>query len=129
MSKKGAKMLVGSWKKLIPGLNIASTVYDIVDTGLMVREIYKSLNAATVMGEAAKIRPDFAIQNADGSLHEIYDFKFDDPETGYKDDWGKKSKQREAYEQAAGKDPKKVSLERCNNCTKGKPAAKANPVG
>ncbi|MEM6757859.1 MAG: DUF4150 domain-containing protein [Pseudomonadota bacterium] len=129
LSRKGAKMLVGSWKKLIPGLNIASTVYDIVDTGMMVREIYKSLNAATVMGEAAKIRPDFAIQNADGSLHEIYDFKFDDPETGYQDDWGKKSKQREAYEQAAGKDPKKVSLERCNNCTKGKPAANANPVG
>ncbi|MEO1362786.1 MAG: DUF4150 domain-containing protein [Pseudomonadota bacterium] len=113
LTKKGAKMLIGGWKKLIPGLNIASTVYDIVDTGLMVREIYKSLNAASVMDDAIKIRPDFSVQNPDGSLADIYDFKFDDPKTGYKDDW-QNNKQKEAYEAATGKKPIKVDNETCN---------------
>ena len=115
LTKKGAKMLVGGWKKLIPGLNVLSTVYDIVDTGMMVREIYKSLNAASVMDDAIKIRPDFSVQNPDGSVADIYDFKFDDPNTGYQDDW-QSNGQKQAYKDATGKEPIKVdnSPESCN---------------
>ncbi|WP_415919308.1 PAAR-like domain-containing protein [Tateyamaria sp. SN6-1] len=122
LTKKGAKMLLGGWKKLIPGLNVASTVYDIVDTGLMVREIYKSLNAASVMKDAIKIRPDFSIQNADGSLHEIYDFKFDDPKTGYKDGW-QSNGQEKAYKDATGKKPTALTndAKSCNCDGKSKP--------
>lgn len=111
--KKGKKMAAKSWMKIVPGLNVISTIYDVVDTGLMVADIYKAVNAADVMDEAIKVKPDFSIHGEDGVPKKIYDFKFDDPETGYIDDWQQESKQREAYKAATGDKPEKVDNKTC----------------
>ena len=125
--KKGAKMAATSWMKLVPGLNIISGIYDVVDTGLMVHDIYKAINAADIMDNAIKVKPDFSVHDADGSPKEIYDFKFDDPETGYLDDWQEKQRQHEAYEKATGNKPHKVDNETCKCDTK--PKSKSIPLG
>lgn len=111
--QKGAKMAASAWMKLVPGLNVISTIYDVVDTGMMVHDIYKAIDAADIFDKAVKVKPDFSVHDADGTPKEIYDFKFDDPETGYQDDWQHKQRQREAYEKATGQKPKKVDNATC----------------
>lgn len=112
---KGVKMAARSWMKLVPGLNILSTAYDIVDTAITAVDIYDTIrNSSQIADEAVRIRPDFAIQNEDGSLGQIYDFKFDDPESGYQDDWNTGSQQEQAYQQATGQTPQKVDNATCD---------------
>jgi hypothetical protein len=106
-------MATTSWMKLVPGLNVISTIYEVVDTGLMVHDIYKTIDTASVMDKAVKIKPDFSVHGPDGKIKAIYDFKFDDPDTGYQDDWQSKQKQHEAYKKATGKDPIKVDNATC----------------
>ncbi|MEE9390873.1 MAG: DUF4150 domain-containing protein [Planctomycetota bacterium] len=118
--KKGAKMAAKSWMKLVPGLNVISTIYDVVDTAMMVNDIYGMVKSSDLLFEKAiKIQPDFAVMGDDGALEKIYDFKFDDPDSGYVDGWQKKPKQFEAYKKATGgKKPTKVDNETCK-CSKG----------
>lgn len=114
--EKGAKMAGRSWLKLVPGLNVLSTIYDVVDLAMTAADIYDLVkNADTIIDKAIKIQPDFAVMDENGALEKIYDFKFDDPETGYLDDWQNKSKQKEAYERALPSDrqPEKVDNKTC----------------
>jgi hypothetical protein len=119
--QKGAKMASRVWMKFVPGLNVVSTIYDVVDTGLSIKEVYDQIaNSDLIMDKAIKVKPDFSVHGPDGELKEVYDFKFDDPKTGYTDDWQAEQKQEEAYRQASGgKDPKKVDNATCQ-CDKGK---------
>lgn len=117
--QKGVSMGARAWTKLVPGLNVITTIYDVVDVGITAYDIYKQIDAASVMDKAVKVKPDFSVHDADGAAKEIYDFKFDDPNTGYQDDWQHKQKQHEAYKKATGKDPKKVDNATCK-CDAGK---------
>lgn len=118
--ERGAKMAGKAWMKLVPGLNIVSTIADGVGVAMDVADVYNMLKDADALVEnAIKIQPDFAIQGENGALEKVYDFKFDDPETGYIDDWQKKQMQEEAYEKLSGEKPEKVDEKTCQ-CDKGK---------
>jgi hypothetical protein len=121
--EKGAKMAGRAWLKVIPGLNVISTIYDVVDLAMTAKDVYDMVKGAdAVMDKAIKVKPDFAVMDADGNLEKIYDFKFDDPKTGYQDDWQAKQKQQEAYKSASIKDPQKVDNETCQcDKSRGKP--------
>ncbi len=124
MLEKGAKIAGRSWLKVVPGLNVLSTIYDAVDLAMTAKDIYDMVKGADmIMDKAIKIKPDFAVMDENGGLEKIYDFKFDDPDTGYTDDWQSKAKQEEAYKSASGKDPQKVDNDTCK-CDKkpGKPS-------
>lgn len=116
--QKGTKMAARAWTKLVPGLNILSTIYDVVDTGVTAYQIYDEIrNSSKIADGAIKIKPDFAIQSEDGALQQVYDFKFDDPNTGYLDDWGRETRQEEAYRRASGeKTPAAKGLYRRREC-------------
>lgn len=119
--EKGAKIAGRSWLKVVPGLNVLSTIYDVVDLAMTGAEIYNMVKGADmILDKAIKIKPDFAVMDENGALEKIYDFKFDDPDTGYLDDWQKKAMQKEAYETALpeGQSPQKVDNETCK-CDKG----------
>lgn len=112
--KKGVEMSARAWTKFVPGLNVLTTIYDVVDTVYTATQIYDAIKKSTeVLEKAIKIKPDFSVHDADGAVKDIYDFKFDDPNTGYQDDWQKAQKQEEAYKKAAGKPPKKVDNATC----------------
>lgn len=114
--EKGAKMAARSWMKLVPGLNILSTAYDVGDTAFTAYDIYDQIRTSSAIAdEAVRFRPDFAVQNEDGSLGQIYDFKFDDPESGYQDAWRANSQREEAYRQATGQAPQKVDNATCDS--------------
>jgi hypothetical protein len=119
--QQGAKMAGRAWLKLIPGLNIISTIVDVVDTAMTVKDVYDMIsNSDFIMDKAIKVKPDFSVHGPDGDLKEVYDFKFDDPKTGYLDDWQEEQKQEKAYKQASGgKDPTKVDNATCK-CDRGK---------
>lgn len=77
-----------SWLKLVPGLNVLSTIYGVVDLAMTAADIYSMVKGADmIMDKAIKIQPDFAVMDENGALEKIYDFKFDDPDTWYLDDW------------------------------------------
>lgn len=63
-----------------------------------------------------QVRPDVAILDENGKLDSIYDFKMDNPETGFTDDWN--DGQKEMYDKAlkddgSGKNAKSVNGEDC----------------
>lgn len=123
--EKGAKMAGRSWLKVVPGLNVLSTIYDVVDLAMTAGEIYSMVKGAdAIMDNAVKIKPDFAVMDENGALEKIYDFKFDDPATGYQDDWDEKRMQKQAYDKAlpADTEAKAVDNKTCQ-CDKkpGKP--------
>jgi hypothetical protein len=119
--QQGAKMAGRAWLKLIPGLNVISTIVDVVDTAMTVKDVYDMVsNSDVILDKAIKVKPDFSVHGPDGDLKQVYDFKFDDPKTGYVDDWQEEQRQEEAYRQASGgKDPAKVDDATCQ-CDKGK---------
>lgn len=67
------------WMKLVPVLNVLSTVYDVYDIASTGYDIYRTVDQALSQydGDVYRVRPDVAIENADGQLQDIYDFKFD----------------------------------------------------
>ncbi|MFV0475997.1 MAG: hypothetical protein ACK5MQ_17610, partial [Pikeienuella sp.] len=111
--------------KLVPGLNVISTIVDVVDTAMTAKDIYDMISSSdTIFDNAIKVKPDFSVHGEDGSLKDVYDFKFDDPETGYLDDWQEEQRQEEAYRRASGgESPKKVDNATCQ-CDRG--ASRAN---
>ncbi len=114
--KQGAKIAGRAWLKLVPGLNVLSTIYDVVDTAITVADVYDMIRSSDlILDKAIKIQPDFAVMDQDGALQDIYDFKFDDPLTGYQDDWQSAQMQEQAYESALGdsKKPQKVDNATC----------------
>ena len=68
-----------SWLKLVPILNVASTIYDVYDIASTGVDIYKQIEAARAQysGDVYSIRPDVAVMGKNGQLKGIYDFKFD----------------------------------------------------
>ena len=118
--ERGAKIAGRAWLKLVPGLNVISGIADGVGIAMDVVEITQMIrNSDVLLDNAIRIQPDFAVQGADGTLEQVYDFKFDDPETGYIDDWQRKQQQEEAYRRTSGgRDPIKVDNETCG-CDRG----------
>lgn len=94
MATKAGKAAARSWLKFIPVLNVASTLYDIYDIGSAGVEIVREIQQArqNFSGDVYRVRPDVAIEGANGKLEAIYDFKFDG------DQW--QPGQQEMYEKA-----------------------------
>lgn len=57
-----------------------------------------------------RIQPDFSVLNPDGSVHEIYDFKFD--REGYQDTFSES--QKRLYQDVTCKPPIVISDASCN---------------
>jgi hypothetical protein len=105
------RMAKRSWMKLIPGLNILGTALDVYEGAVAAADIYNAIrNADSLMNDAVRIQPDFSVMGADGSVEEIYDFKFDGD--NYQD--GFSSDQERLYRQTTGKDPIRVDNATCN---------------
>lgn len=112
--QRGAKLAARAWLKIIPGVNIISGIADGVGIAMDAYEITQMIRQSDLLfDQAVRVQPDFAVQGPDGAVEEIYDFKFDDPETGYLDDWQNEQMQEEAYRNTTGKDPKKVDNQTC----------------
>jgi len=125
--QKGAKMASRAWLKLVPGLNVIMTVIDVVDIAMTAADLIQMVrNAQNLADKAVRIAPDFAIEAPDGSVSQVYDYKFDNPATGYQDDW-QKNGQLEAYTNATGKTPEKIDQDTCK-CGK-KPGSTGSFVG
>ncbi len=115
----GTRLTRRAWMKLLPGLNLFGTVLDAIELGTTAYDIYDLMSRADeIFDNAVEIRPDFAVQDADGALRDVYDFKFDAPETpgarDYQDTWNTGSGQEEAYRQlSGGRAPRAVNNAEC----------------
>lgn len=104
VKKIGAKVAT----KFIPVVGWIMAAYDVYDITTTAMEIYEM---AMAKYDTFMIRPDIGITGPDGTLEEIYDFKFDDPTTGYQDDFT--DDQKKLYKQKTGKDPVPINQELC----------------
>jgi hypothetical protein len=110
MKKKLAKKAATAWLKFIPVVNVISTAYDIYDIASTGYDLYKMIDDAMskFKGNVFEIRPDISIESPDGTLNDIYDFKFD----GDKADLN--PGQTDLYTEATGgKKPTYISNETC----------------
>ncbi|KHD09668.1 hypothetical protein PN36_33870 [Candidatus Thiomargarita nelsonii] len=121
LGQKLVKKAATAWMKFVPILNVISTAYDIYDIAATGYDLYKAVDEAMskYKGKVFQVRPDVVIEGPDGKLEDIYDFKFDDPETKYQDDWSKNPGQKELYDEALGGDnskkkAKKISKKECD---------------
>ncbi|MDO5622977.1 MAG: DUF4150 domain-containing protein [Paracoccus sp. (in: a-proteobacteria)] len=96
------------WLKMVPGLNILSTALDVYMTAQDIYDIVKM--ADNLLDDALRIQPDFAVLNSDGSVQDIYDFKFD--REGYQDTFSES--QKRLYQDVTGKPPIEISDASCN---------------
>lgn len=94
--------------KFIPFVGWGLAAYDVYDLASTANELFKQ---AMSNYDTHMIRPDIGVLNEDGSMADIYDFKFDDPESGYQDDFS--DDQKKLYKQATGKDPKEINQALC----------------
>lgn len=104
VAKVGSKVA----SKFIPVVGWIMAAYDVYDFSTTAMELYR---AAMEKYDTFMIRPDIAITGPDGVVEDIYDFKFDDPTTGYQDDFT--DDQRRLYEQKTGKKPVAINQELC----------------
>lgn len=96
------------WMKAVPGLNVITTV---IDGALTAKDIYDIISAADgLIKNAVRIQPDFAVLNGDGSVAQIYDYKFDAP--GYQDSASRS--QQQLYRGSKGNAMIEVNNARCN---------------
>ena len=109
VAKKGAKSLV---VKFIPGVNVISVAYDAYDAYQLYQDASELLNSTVknAMDEFVEVRPDIAKVGPDGSVKDIYDYKF--PGDRYRDS------QDKIFRDATGADPKTVNHDSCNQCKK-----------
>jgi hypothetical protein len=99
------------WMRMVPGLNLLGGALDIIDGAMAAADIYNAIRSVdTLMNDAVRIVPDFTVLNPDGSVAEIYDFKFDAP--GYQDVMPED--QRRLYSQNTDKPPVTVDNATCN---------------
>jgi hypothetical protein len=107
----GKKVVGKVASKFVPVLGWASAAadgIDIISTGI---DLYKAAMGAY---DHVMIRPDvgqLGQLGPDGELTEIYDYKFDDPTTGYQDTVG--DDQAKLYQNKTGKEPKIINQELC----------------
>ena len=117
--QRGRKLASRMWTRLVPGLNIITGILDGIGTAMDAYDIIQLIRSTPDMIERAiRVQPDFAVTDADGAVEQVYDFKFDDPETGYLDDWQQEQEQERAYREISGQDPIKVDNETCE-CDRG----------
>ncbi|WP_141699258.1 hypothetical protein [Candidatus Thiosymbion oneisti] len=102
VGQKIAQKAATAWMKFVPVLNVISTAYDIYDVATMGYDLYKMVDEAMAKykGKVFEVIPDVLIEGPNGEIEDIYDFKFDDPETGYQDDWSKNPGQKPLYDEA-----------------------------
>lgn len=125
VGQKIVKKAATAWMKFVPVLNVISTAYDVYDIATTAYDLYKMVDEAMAkyQGKVFEVRPDVLIEGPDGKVEDIYDFKFDDPETRYQDNWNKG--QKELYDEAVSgggardRSAKKVDQEDCK-CSKSK---------
>lgn len=79
IGKKAAKKVATAWLKFTPVVNVISTAYDVYDLASTGYDIYKMVDEKLLKfkGNVYETFPDLAIEDADGKLKDIYDFKFD----------------------------------------------------
>lgn len=79
MATKAGRAAARSCIKLVPILNVISTAYDVYDIGSAGIEIVQEIRQARqqLSGDIYRVRPDVAVEGANGQLQSIYDFKFD----------------------------------------------------
>lgn len=127
----GARLTRRMWMKLVPGLNIlgyALDTYEVITTGAEI--INEIRNSSAIFDDAIRVQPDFSLHNADGSIADVYDFKFDDPVDGYVDDWNMDRNQRDIYERSSSNSNATAvksadgSGDGCNCATKYPPAGR-----
>lgn len=111
-----------AWFKLVPGLNILGTALDIYEGAVLLKDIYGAIsNASNLMDNAVRVVPDYSVIGPDGSVQEIYDFKFDAPKTdtmqAYQDTFS--NEQSQLYEQLTGDEPVALDKNTCE-CDAGK---------
>lgn len=119
LGQKAATKLATAWARFIPVLGwglAAYDAYDIVSTGAQIYKDWDKIVSQFSGDDVHRIRPDVAIVDDNGRLQDIYDFKMDNPDSGFEDDWN--DGQKEMYDKAlkddgSGKDSKVVDA---NNC-------------
>lgn len=114
------------WMKAVPGLNLLGLAldgYEIVTTGADIIQMIRESDS--LMDDAIRVQPDFSTHNADGSVQDVYDFKFDDPVDGYQDDWNMDRNQKGIYDRSSTNgNAKPVNNDTCGCTTKhGPPSA------
>ncbi len=109
IGKKGA-VPVSDWVQGQRGMNNVLRGESGSKTVADVRSLVKG--GAGCPDRSIRTRPDFAVMDANGDPAKIYDFKFDNPESGWKDKW-QDNDQFEAYQKASGKKPVAVDAEIC----------------
>ncbi len=121
-----AKMGARAWMKLVPGLNLLGTALDVYEGAVLAADIIGLIrNIPDMLDEAIRVQPDFSLHDADGAVTDIYDFKFDDPVTGYQDDWGMDDVQRRRYAAASnGNAPVAIDNRTCNCTSKHSPPSR-----
>jgi hypothetical protein len=118
----GKSVPVKEWKQRIRGL---STVLDGKSGKMTASEVRDAMKAPdAVPPTSIRAKPDFAIMDKDGKPTQIYDFKFDDPKSSYKDQM-QSNRQEDAYKLASGKDVIVIDEKKCGCRPKGKETKKA----
>lgn len=109
MERKLAQKAATAWTKFVPVLNVIATAYDVYDIATTGYDLYKMVDKAMeeLDGKVFEIRPDVSMMGPDGSLQDIYDFKFDG------DSYGNNPGQEELYLAATGKKPKVIDQKTC----------------
>ena len=123
IKKKAGKKIA---TKFIPGLGQVSLIFDVIDGVTLAADVFNAAEDAYKLfnpdlNDVYDIQPDIHTIKPDGSIDELYDFKFDRPaltaEDGtkvrsYKDKWGKG--QRELFtKKNNGKKPITIDQKKC----------------
>lgn len=119
LGEKAVKKLATAWARFIPivGWGLAAyDAYDIVTTGKQIYDDWDRIKSQFSGDDVYRTRPDVAIADENGRLNDIYDFKLDNPNTGFEDDWN--DGQKEMYDKALKDDgssntAKVVDAEKC----------------
>lgn len=125
----GKNVPVGEWIERVDGANNVLRG----ETGTKTADQLRGMIGANqgIADRSIRVRPDFAIKDANGDCKKIYDFKFDNPKTGWQDKW-QKNDQEKAYTHTTGKKPKAITSDTCGcrpPSKKEKKAAKAKKAG
>ena len=119
LTAKAAQKLATAWTRFVPvvGWGMAAyDAYDIVTTGKKIYDDWDRIKNTFTGDDVYRIRPDVAVTDGNGRLDDIYDFKMDNPDSGFEDDWN--DGQKEMYDKAlsddgSSKTSKVVDAEKC----------------
>ncbi len=101
LGQKATTKLATAWARFVPvvGWGLAAyDAYDIVTTGQQIYKDWDKIKSQFTGDDIYNIRPDVAVVDENGRLTDIYDFKMDNPDSGFEDDWN--DGQKEMYDKA-----------------------------